>query len=872
MGKKLLIAIALLSGMTWSSAAVISGKVQDQMNKTNIGDALVILLRRSEANFSRTVVSDQTGYFILTDVTPGVYTIEVARDGYFKNVLFDLKIEREQNYTINVKLLKMEGKSASDYCFMLGGIEVCSVQEELIPEQPVTTRKIDSGEIEHMQATSLGDIISLVPGVDKAKNPGLSDAQNIGIRSVSAASYSLPALEYFGVAVVVDGNQLSTNANATSKISGSSGETGLDLRNIPAENIKSVEVITGIPSVEYGNFATGVIKVETKAGRTAPKLNAKINPDTKSASFSHGIRLGNQVLDYHLNYAYSERNLRKEGDEFHRLHFSGNLTNQYLQGRLENRLNASYTKTFDNEKPTDVERTRSYNRGYLATVNYSFDYQKSAQDRLKGSIGINLNNKNAFRSKWVAENYNVYHDTTVIDTVILPGDTAFVPRDTSMLEVLPGYIGKYREVGQEWQISAKLQRRLIRQGRFGKHELLIGAEGNYEKNTGPGLLLDEKYPYYGQYSSRRSYAFSDYPDLPSLTAYVEDIFSGRLFKDRYTLMGGLRYDVFSPTGFGPLRDGHLLSSKHGEFLSPRVNLQYFFSDDVRLRLGWGKSVKAISLGYIYKPPAYFKYQKDTLIIEEEQIQYNPHLKAYSIDKTEISWDWKISDLFGFSATGYYQTSDNMPAGVDYPWGYAQNPDTITTADWSRFENLGWSRSSGVEITLRTQRLRSFQYRMNVTYRFSKSGRHGLAYDSGWETSWEDLWYKPAYSWSEKVILDYQVNYISNRLGVWITLDAQHIPLEHHKTVYRSNSTYKTVDGQVYLWYQGMSYYFDRYLDDSGGRWIINFRITKSLTQNAEVSLFINNLLDDRAPYKSWQGLIYEENPPIFYGLEVSAQW
>jgi hypothetical protein len=54
---------------------------------------------------------------------------------------------------------------------MLGGIEVCSVQQELIPESPVTTRTIDTGEIEHMQATSLGDILSLVPGVDKSQIP-----------------------------------------------------------------------------------------------------------------------------------------------------------------------------------------------------------------------------------------------------------------------------------------------------------------------------------------------------------------------------------------------------------------------------------------------------------------------------------------------------------------------------------------------------------------------------------------------------------------------------------------------------------------------------------------------------------------------------
>ncbi|MDD5766335.1 MAG: hypothetical protein PHW79_08855, partial [Candidatus Marinimicrobia bacterium] len=95
---------------------------------------------------------------------------------------------------------------------------------------------------------------------------------------------------------------------------------------------------------------------------------------------------------------------------------------------------------------------------------------------------------------------------------------------------------------------------------------------------------------------------------------------------------------------------------------------------------------------------------------------------------------------------------------------------------------------------------------------------------------------------------------------------------HHMQVFHSNSTYKTIDGNTYKFYQDMSEYYDLYMDDTGGRWLMNFRITKSLSQTTEVSLFVNNIFDNRAPYTSWSGLISELNPTIFYGLEVSAQW
>src|SRR4030043_17750 len=72
-----------------------------------------------------------------------------------------------------------------------------------------------------------------------------------------------------------------------------------------------------------------------------------------------------------------------------------------------------------------------------------------------------------------------------------------------------------------------------------------------------------------------------------------------------------------------------LKSEHGDFLSPRANLQYFIGDNWQLRLGAGRSVKDISLGYIFKAPAYFKYQAGDTTIEEVQLQYNPDLQAYS---------------------------------------------------------------------------------------------------------------------------------------------------------------------------------------------------------------------------------------------------
>ncbi|MDD5766020.1 MAG: TonB-dependent receptor [Candidatus Marinimicrobia bacterium] len=496
--KRTVVAICLIAVLLPAVclASVIFGKVKDHMERTDIEGALIILLKRNDEKFSKTVVSQKDGTFIFRDVDNGTYSIEVVKSGYYKNVVFDLKVENDRSLNVTVRLLKQEGKSGSEYCFMLGGIEVQSVQKSLLPEELSTTRKIDTGEIDHMQATSLGDVLSLVPGVDKSQNPGLSKASQIGIRSVTTGGGVIDQIESYGTSIVVDGNQISTTSNAssvagTSTLFSGSGTTGLDLRMIPSENIKSVEVITGIPSVEYGNFATGVIKVETKSGKIAPKLNAKINPDTKSASFTHGFGIGRSILDYHLNYAYSERDLRKVGDEYQRFFVSGNLTRKFLDDKLETKLSSSFTKILDDEKPTDVDQMLKYNHGYLATGNFSFDYERNSNDRIKGYLGVNLNRKKSYRSKWVAESFMWQMDTTMTDTIIVsPGDTSFVPFDTSITKIDPGYTGKMKEIGKEWQLSARLQRRQNFNILQSEHELFSGIEANFEKNTGPGLIID----------------------------------------------------------------------------------------------------------------------------------------------------------------------------------------------------------------------------------------------------------------------------------------------------------------------------------------------------------------------------------------------
>jgi hypothetical protein len=233
-------------------------------------------------------------------------------------------------------------------------------------------------------------------------------------------------------------------------------------------------------------------------------------------------------------------------------------------------------------------------------------------------------------------------------------------------------------------------------------------------------------------------------------------------------------------------------------------------------------------------------------------------------------------LIGVSLTGYYTRTKDRPSKVSYPEGYEINPDTVNMEfNYSIFENNGWEDNYGAELTLRTQRIRDLRFALNATYRYSLQGYDKRTYDPDYRATsaqWE-LWYPFRSERQSKLILDGQVSYINQRFGVWVTMDVQYTPFYQRQYIYESNYFEDLNEyGEPYVYYQGMSYWYDAYKLNYTGQWLINLRISKSLTSNAEVSLYINNFLDHRATFiNPYTGSELDLNSPIYYGLEMSIQ-
>lgn len=177
-------------------------------------------------------------------------------------------------------------------------LESVVVTAKEAPNAMATSRTIGGNAIDHLQMVNASDISALLPG-GKTVNPDLMKDNVFSLRSGGSTAGNAA----FGTAVEVDGVRLSTNASL-------GDPTGASTRNLSATNIESVEVVTGVPSAEYGDISSGVVKISTRKGKTPYTVTLSTNPRTKQIAASKGFDLGRNhgVLNSNVEYTRATKN------------------------------------------------------------------------------------------------------------------------------------------------------------------------------------------------------------------------------------------------------------------------------------------------------------------------------------------------------------------------------------------------------------------------------------------------------------------------------------------------------------------------------------------------------------------------------------
>jgi hypothetical protein len=809
--------------------------------------------------------ADSRGFYFIKNIKPGTYTAEVSYVGYEKQVQ-KIRVRAGEVLELNFTL-----KSTS---FQIGGIEVVG-HTELLPKDVNTKTYINSGEIEHYQASSLKDVLDLVPGVQKTDNPGLGKTSQITVRGSEQDQLST-----FGTLIIVDGTPISNNANLQFERLGgalfgnSNRGGGVDLRTIPADNIESIEVITGLPSVRYGDVTAGVINVQTKIGAAPNRLKIKNNPTTREGNLGGGFLIGDNGLSYNINLAQSERDIRKTGDEYTRVTgqtvFSTNMFDNQLN--VNNKFN--FQAIYDEEQPKgDGMQTRNYNRGFTLAFSQWGKYKPvDGVSSADYNLFVNMRRENTMKSSLRQS-----------DVRILPnGDT------------ISTYLAKVETKGIEWTIGGRLEwNRVFYTGDL-IHKFLIGTDPQYNANTGQGVVFDTVFNYYGSTSGRRPYSFNDIPGQLLMNIYAEDKITGHFLFD-FNLMLGMRYEMYRPYKFnlsGLWGDGDLVESHQGTFFNPRVNLMVYLSDYNQVRLSLGTTSKSPSMDKIYPQESVFRWRNpvDSSINYLRYDARAPELKGYREEQYEAAFDQKISNLLGTTFSVYYKNRKNetksFPNPVFQYFNYDGTDYLFYIDRYNTYRNSGVTNSKGAEFTLRTSKIKSLNMEFQVVgaYNFLKFQENIANYD---ETPEEakgqyhnyqvpgipiDTLYGMTYisgqKWEDRFQMNYYIKYTHPRLGLWVTLRAEHLVSERLRNL---NQQY--VDFNMLTETQQLDYLFTRSLKIKPNKWLFNINVSKSLFQGAEVSFYVNNFLDDPAINMLWSNTTQRReeirNPSLTYGIEFS---
>ena len=605
----------------------VSGYVFDDDSKSPVEFASLLI---KENGYWAITGSD--GSFHLKNMPTGKSTLTIQCLGYAtRQIIIDVKR--------NIPRLRIGLKQEN---LKLDEVVVTAHKKN---DGATTSYTIDRTALDNQQLINLGDIGTLLPG-GKTINPSLMGDTRMALRSDTQEKGNAS----FGTAVEVDGMRLNNNA-ATNETA------GVSTRTVSTSNIESVEIVTGIPSVEYGDLANGVIKVNTRKGKSPFIIEGRVNQHTHQIALNKGYDLGKRrgILNTSLEHARSFSNAASPYTAYQRNIFSLNYINTFMResspltlsigltGNIGGYNSESdpdedqqdYSKVRDNKIYGNLHLQWLVNKSWLtnlslrASISYADSKSENYTNASSASTQPYIHGKE--EGYFMAQDYDISPDAPII-----LGPTGY------------WYVKGFND-SKPINWSVKLKGDWIR--RWGKvlNNLMAGVDYTGSKNNGRGTYYDDM-----RYAPTwREYRYDELPTMNNVALYAEEKISfPTTLISSVELTAGLRDDITMIKG----SDYGTISS-----ISPRFNGRYIFwrnqqkkwISELILHAGWGKSVKLPSFQVLYPTPSYtdrLAFASTSTTDNKSyyayhtypaQTIYNDQLQWQYTNQTDIGIDMKI---------------------------------------------------------------------------------------------------------------------------------------------------------------------------------------------------------------------------------------
>ncbi|MBX2821443.1 MAG: TonB-dependent receptor [Rhodothermaceae bacterium] len=255
----LLVCFSVLSAQAQEMAS-LSGLVTDATNDNPLFGASVIISAEN-GDFVQGAASNNDGQFLLDDIPPGDYTVQVRFISYL-NLETTLTVAAGEARVVNFSL------SRSVAAFGEEVVVLGSRSNRTAIETPVPVDIISTQEIEQMGVSELNQILHYVASSFNSSHQTISD----GTDHVNPAS--LRGLGPDQVLVLVNGKRRHSSSLVHVNGTFGRGTVGVDLNAIPASAIERIEILRDGASAQYGSDAiAGVINVVLKKQTDNIQLN-----------------------------------------------------------------------------------------------------------------------------------------------------------------------------------------------------------------------------------------------------------------------------------------------------------------------------------------------------------------------------------------------------------------------------------------------------------------------------------------------------------------------------------------------------------------------------------------------------------------------
>ena len=642
----------------------------------------------------QTAVTDMKGQATINNVPQGRYTMIVRYVG-FEPYRLNLNVSDKD---ISLRVEMVESSLA---------LKEVTVTAKTRESGASTSSVIGRQAIDHLQATSLADVMQLIPGqlIDR---PDLTQQQGLQLRTLQNNSTMA-----FGTSIVVDGVPMSNNGDVSQGTFSGTAFAGTDLRQVSADNIEEVEVIRGIPSAEYGDLTSGLVVVHSKVGVTPWQVKAKINPGLQNYSVGKGVRMGKAgIINANLDYAKAWGDPRSKTRSYDR--YTANIGWGYDISRkwhADTKLRFMQAKDWTGKDPDAIQdgtENNSENTSFGITHNGKIQMDLPLMRSLKYTAGLSLSKADTKNTSYVAVSSGLLPILTATETgyYSVPWKTTSYLA-TGKTESRPGNV--FLKVTDDffWRKGKTVQ------------SFKLGVDYRYDWNSGKGYYNEDEALPYRPNANGRPRAFSDIPGLHQLSAFAEDQFTYNMNKvNRLRVNLGLRFTSLQP-----------FSDLATTALSPRLNVAFTATKWLDIRGGIGLNSKTPGLNHLYPdkkyiddvvgsytlntPPAYYVHT------QVYDVQRSEGLKNATTTKIEAGIDIKLpkgrklsflayqdrtpngfeaaTDYFTY--TYHYFGENNMPAMVngqpDFSTGYTHQFTCFATT--GQLENTDKTINRGVEF-------------------------------------------------------------------------------------------------------------------------------------------------------------------------------